>query len=160
MWVRKMEKIVFGNPIEFFSKELTDEDLNKVEKELNIKFPPPLYEFYKKINGGYPRKNCWKTENTIYIIGQILPIKYALSTSEVRLEDSYKILSKKNMLPEGFIPFAIDLGGNFFCINSKNEKIYWLDHEHTIQDGPDGQGILISENIKSFIKNLIYEEDL
>lgn len=36
-----------------------------------------------------------------------------------------KDLWDRKLIPETFLPFAIDAGGNYFCIDINNGKIYY-----------------------------------
>ncbi|WP_250465082.1 SMI1/KNR4 family protein [Microbulbifer litoralis] len=156
-----MEKIVFGNAVRSFADDLSSSDIKSAEQDLGIKFPGSLVAFYKEVNGGYFVRNCWKScSEEIYIVGQILPIKYTLRASKMSLENSYCVLRDKNMLPDSFVPFAMDLGGNYFCVGGKDEKIYWLSHEHSIEDEFDKAVTMISNGIKAFVSELVSEEDV
>jgi|GEM_PF-153509 len=156
-----MEKIVFSNAVRSFADDLSSDDIESAENELGVKFPNTLVDFYKKVNGGYFIRNCWKTsDDTIYIVGQILPIKHTLTSSKISLENSYSTLSREKMLPIGFIPFAIDFAGNYFCVSAKDGKVYWLSHEHSIEDEFDKAVTVISDGIKEFVGGLVSEEEV
>lgn len=156
-----MEKIIFNNAVRSVSSDITEEDIISTEVELSIKFPRSFTDFYKFVNGGYFVKNCWKTgDDIVYIVGQILPIKFPIATSSMTLENSFNLLKSRGLLPNNLIPFAVDLGGNYFCISVENEVIYWLDHEISFTDDHNDAPVFIAPNMKSFVEGLLLEEDV
>jgi len=154
-----MEKIVFGNAVRSSAKDVDAKEIRGIESDLGEPLPLDFVSFYEKANGGYFIRNCWKTlDDVVYVVGQILPIKYSLSSSGMLLEDSYRTLSERRLLPEGCIPFAVDIGGNYFCVQTTESRVYWLDHEKPLSD--KDSVVIISNNFKNFISGLLSEEDV
>lgn len=112
------------------AKQLTLNDIREIEAKLNIVLPKQLIEHYLKFNGGTPDKPFFYSavsdiETSVHAF---LPMKY---TDQIgyTLEDGYLDFRNRKVIPEKFLPFAHDAGGNPFCINLENGHvvIIWLD---------------------------------
>lgn len=112
------------------AKQLTLNDIREIEAKLNIVLPKQLIEHYLKFNGGIPDKPFFYSavsdiETSVHAF---LPMKY---TDEIgyTLEDGYLDFRNRKVIPEKFLLFAHDAGGNPFCINLENGQvvIIWLD---------------------------------
>ena len=154
-----MEKIVFGNAVRSSADDVGPQEIKELECDLGVDLPDDFVSFYETVNGGYFIKNCWKTsDDIVYIVGQILPIKHSLSSSCMLLENSFKTLRDKGMLPGGLVPFAVDLGGNYICLRESDGVVFWLDHEKTLAD--DDSIVFPSGGFKDFVSGLLPEEEL
>lgn len=92
------------------------QDLISIESTLGYNLPSSYKHHMLKFNGGSPEsKNCFKGMR----IAHFNPIKYGNDTLEDNIEDF------KELLPEGFLPFTYDWGGNPICIDLKNSKVYY-----------------------------------
>ena len=139
------------------SKSITINDLVHVENEFNIKFSKAFKTHYLKYNGGFPKKNdyLWNNGETTRI-NTFLSIKYK---GIVNLESTYKnLVLEENYLPEKILPFALDEGGNFFCVSFRDH-----DYDHTYYGNDDHYNInnneehltLLTINFGLFIDHLI-----
>ena len=108
---------------------LKNEDLTNFEKDLNVKLPDSFKKFYLSFNGGIPSHRYFKGNR----IASFCPIKYG---GENQIENVITSLGEVNRLPQGFIPFAFDSGGWYFCVNlgmSNNGLIYMLPNGLEVQ---------------------------
>lgn len=119
--------------LEMFSetvKQLMPDDIREIETKLNIELPKQLVEHYLKFNGGIPDKPFFYSvvSDVETSVHAFLPMRY---TDEIgyTLEDGYLDFKNRKIIPEKFLPFAHDAGGNPFCINLENGQvvIIWLD---------------------------------
>ena len=99
---------------------VTTLDVSNLEFEIGIILPEKYKEHILKFNGGCPNeKDCFKGK----VIAHFYPIKYGKSP----LEKTYDRI--KDLLPNKFLNFAYDGGGNPFCFNLNDGinygKIYY-----------------------------------
>jgi hypothetical protein len=106
-------------------QQLTGAELDDCVNSLPCKLPAELRQHYAITNGGYPSHSYWALNNGCSLqLQRFINIKYPRATERC-IVDTYQLLTAKNLLPKNFIPFAIDHGGNYFCINSKGAVIYY-----------------------------------
>lgn len=116
-------------------EKLVEQDISKVEKELDVKLPHDYKAFLLQNNGGSP------VEDWVFDFIQILPEsgKPFENSSVIRefstlsdLPFFYGNLIGEELIPEKFIPIASDPFGNeiLLCADENNcGKIYFGDHE-------------------------------
>ncbi len=140
------------------SKELNCNDINEIERKLNIVLPQQLINHYMKYNGGIPKKrflySCISDIETS--VHTFLPMKYKNDVGYT-VEDMYLHFINKNVIPKKYLPFACDAGSNLFCINLENEKIVivWLDTGEVNEDLIP----VLSNSFDEFIDSLEVDED-
>ncbi|TKI50954.1 SMI1/KNR4 family protein [Lysinibacillus mangiferihumi] len=112
------------------SSQLTQKDLEEVEILLNLQLPLELKEHYLQYNGGVPNNPCFFEENSgletrVHVF---LPLKFNNNLGYT-LEKGFLDFKSKKIIPEKYLPFANDAGGNVFCINldSKEIVLVYLD---------------------------------
>lgn len=160
-----------GNICHNQEKEITISDVEQIEKELKIKMPSQLKDFILKCNGGMPENNAWLDPDDEYdyvAIHELIPIKYynKFDNDKNYLMDGItKNLWNRKLLPETLLPFAKDAGGNYFCINLANDKIYyytldtWSD-QLSLTDNYKQNTRFLCNSFNEFISGLVCEDDL
>ncbi|PIT22544.1 hypothetical protein BGI37_13685 [Snodgrassella alvi] len=146
-------------------------DLNEVEKLLKIKIPVQLRQFLLHHNGGMPENNTWldpESEFEEVVIHELIPIKYYKKSNNNKnylMPSIAEDLWDRKLLPETLLPFAIDAGGNYFCIDINNGKIYyytldtWSDNL-SLTDNQNMNTHFLCNSFNEFISKLVCEEDL
>jgi len=141
------------------SKELTETDLKEVENQLDISFTNDFKEHYIQNNGGYPVKRffLW-ADGAKTRINHFFSIKYkGFSQLEVAYDD---LFITEQILPMGFLPFASDDGGDFFCISTLSEsynEVFFCDMHHYDDEAIENYVTAISKSFKDFVENLVDE---
>ena len=112
-------------------KNLSENDFNDVEKNLEVSFPASFKSHYFKWNGGTPTLSCFVNDNIDYDyieIRDFIPMKYSKQfeddpdfTLEGRAINEWKL----NELPINLIPFAFDWGGNYLCLEKNSWQIIY-----------------------------------
>ena len=112
-------------------KNLSENDFNDVEKNLEVSFPASFKSHYFKWNGGTPTLSCFVNDNIDYDyieIRDFIPMKYSKQfeddpdfTLEGRAINEWKL----NELPINLIPFAFDWGGNYLCLEKNSRQIIY-----------------------------------
>jgi len=104
---------------------LSLEDIGDIQQQLDLVLPEELVNHYLIHNGGIPSNSFWILEDGCSLwVKKFLPIKFPVGT-ERTLEDSYLLMVAKNVMPNGLMPFAIDHGGNYFCIDTSGEVYFY-----------------------------------
>jgi len=130
---------------------------------MGVSFPDEMKFHYLRNNGGIPENPCWETEDgEPYCVSEFLPIKYTYKGG-ITLEDTYKRLVEKKVLPKTLIPFAVDWGGNFFCVNPNGHVYFyatdaWSD-ELSFEENQRESAQLLCESLSYFIEQLKPDED-
>jgi len=123
-------------------KNVTNDYINKVEKELNIKFPKVLREFYLKYNFSQQKECTFKIDgiDDYFILDTIIPLKYGT----IPLEKEYKWVLENEYISNEHIPLAVDMDGDYYYWHSQNGKVYYISHENV--ENP----ILVSKSVDEF----------
>lgn len=136
-------------------KSLTNQDLDDVEKKLGFLLPLELKHHYLQFNGGTPEKAHWFIDEELYFeIANFKSIKYGEDEFST-IEDTYLRQTKDGVINDNFLPFAIDWGGNYFCIDLTTHEIviYFMDTDKN-------RIRILEKGFKKFVNGLIqYDED-
>jgi cell wall assembly regulator SMI1 len=120
---------------------VTQSGIDQVEDNLRIKLPDDLRSHYRKVNGGIPKKNRFRCGDDIYPIHEIMPLRRRdVQQSGISLEETYQqhCIDQKN-LNKYLLPFAIDEGGNWYCVSLKKRDrgaVYFVTDEEILSRLP------------------------
>jgi hypothetical protein len=150
--------LMYNNEIQRTKQSLSATELNGVLDELGIDVPDDLKKHYLASNGGIPKRNLFQQGRSIHILQEFLPVKYA--SRGFRFEDTVRNLKlERNVLPEHLIPFAVDPGGDYFCISNRRE-----DFGHIFiyrgESRSDRACQWLAKSIRDFIEQMVSEDDL
>jgi hypothetical protein len=113
---------------------LSDEDIDEVEVSLGFKIPQGVREFYLESNGGRITPPVFENEITETLMAELLPLK---STRRETAVEVYQYFAREMyLIPQPFLPFANDAGGDYFFLDTSipNGSVYVLRHD---TDRPD-----------------------
>jgi cell wall assembly regulator SMI1 len=138
---------------------LSELDIIRVERRLGVHLPQDLKEHYLLHNGGTPRPRFFVKDGEAYEVRKFLP----MNTGEKGLsfEKTYVMLVDQTPeFPRGYIPFAIDGGGDLFLYSLKPDSfgnIMFNQHEYY---GDDDRFVLfLAPTLREFINSLSEEPD-
>ncbi|MCX8729199.1 SMI1/KNR4 family protein [Gilliamella sp. B2969] len=152
-------------------KSIDTSDIAEIESILKIKIPEQLKAFLLKQNGGMPENNTWidpQGEYDYVTIHELVPIKYyaTLNDNKAYLMDHIaQQFWNRELLSKQLLPFANDAGGNYFCINFNNGKIYyctfdtWSDNL-SVSDNQSKSTLFLCNSFNEFMSKLICDKDL
>ncbi|WP_259343379.1 SMI1/KNR4 family protein [Capnocytophaga canis] len=129
-------------------------DIELLEKKISKKLPIDFVNQYLLSNGGIPSKTYFYVENDDdYVeISFFIPIKYPSDKlANMIVEESYNKLVQIGM-PNYYIPFALDWGGNYFSIDTTNNNIILLLTD--LGEFSEKSIKYLSQDFKDFIDNL------
>ncbi|CAH0186130.1 SMI1/KNR4 family protein [Pseudomonas mediterranea] len=142
---------------------ITSTDLDHLETIIGKKLPVTFRNHYLKYNGGMPERAYWVSEDFYdpIEVASFRPIAYG----EPTLLSTYQLMLKKQVLPTHLLPFADDLGGNFFCLNLDSGAISYFttdtfDSDLSPEENQAESEKLVCSNFLRFVQGLIDEEDL
>jgi cell wall assembly regulator SMI1 len=139
-------------PINFqnCSEDVSVFDLDSLEKSVGMRIPKEFRDHYLKFNGGMPSLDWFPAQpgwEPIWI-HRFLPIE-AAGSAKISIGSIYETMRQKNAIPENILPFALDPGGNFICLNLRDGTI--LYHVNDVFDPT----ISITENHKKAERKLV-----
>jgi SMI1-KNR4 cell-wall len=139
------------------SKKLDYEELKEVEEQLGVPFTQDFIDHYIKYNGGYPTKRYYLWPDGVKTrINHFFSIRYDGFT---QLEEVYTdLFVTEQTLPIGFLPFAVDDGGDLFCISTLSNKynaVFFCDMHHYDAENVENYFTLLSTSFHEFIENLV-----
>lgn len=150
-------------------KAITQNDVFDIENFLKIKLPKELVDFYFKFNGGDPNKTLFVDQNCQYEdieIRDFFSFKYRKDfqddpdfTIEGRAKSEWATMA----LPKNLLAFAIDWGGNYFCIDHMDGKIYYYVRDVWSENLSPEKNFLVnskflSESFNQFIDGLTFDD--
>ena len=140
--------------------KLSEADMKAAEKRMGFKLPTELRRHYFMYNGGEPERRCWKGRRyednylTIFFpIRKVSDLNSKKMTKVETLDEAVVDLLDRKQIPESFIPFADDSGGNYFCLDRKTGKIYFFIMDED-SDFKSRQRYL-APSLKEFIEGLV-----
>lgn len=93
-----------------------------------MSFPKEVVEHYVKWNGGRPQRPLFRNVDFDEIeVSEFLPMMVAPRSpngSSLLMEEAATDGWRSNRLPRNLVPFAIDWGDNYFCVDVDTRKIY------------------------------------
>jgi cell wall assembly regulator SMI1 len=133
---------------------LTKREIKEIEKLLAISLPDEFREFYCATNGGKPlkRKVSWNSRVQTDV-SHILPLRKAMDfpLSVVDVVDTIKSWFDVTKL----LPFALDSGGNFFCVclvGDEVGEIFFASNDGNASSASSTRPI--ARDLKSFLNSL------
>jgi len=133
------------------------EELDASIERLNIKLPQSFKEHYVTFNGGYTFRRffMWPDESRTRIDHFFLILHKKFTSLEEAYED---LFVSENILPKGFLPFAVDDGANFFCLcllpEDYNSVFYAAMYNYNPENSSDYL-TKISPSFEDFIDELV-----
>ncbi len=145
-------------------KKISIQDLLNLENLIGFKLPEQFRSFYLRNNGGEPEADHFPAYNEFdpICVSSFLSVKYSYG-SENNIEETYNKGVEKNYLPSDLLPFAIDWGGNYICINNLGEIYFyttdtWME-ELTNQENENRNKRLICDSFNVFVSSLVDEDE-
>lgn len=112
--------------------KLTVEDIDQVEKQLNIKFPQDYIEIVSNNDGGYPYPNKFKLNDNEEVFNNLISFK------EDDYSNIFEVLEDiSGSIIKGVIPIAEDPFGNLICFDFRDKlepNIVFWNHEVAEED--------------------------
>jgi cell wall assembly regulator SMI1 len=148
--------------------KISEENIIKIENDLDIKFPKDYKNFMININGGVPEEDMLydfydevsEIENTS-IIREFFSLYVDDTILKNNLKIIYNTMKNEKTISADMIPIADDPAGNIIGLSLNKDDygfIYYLNHE--FEDVETGYLIKskIANSFKDFIDNLYADE--
>lgn len=125
---KELEKkdVTIGNIQWCDVEEITEEEIHKVEENLDVIFPTDYKEYVKKCNGGFPNKDEFYFEDGCCSVSlrNLISLHYDMLAT---YEDVNSYISEK------VIPFMETRSGDLLCFDFRKSLTYppivYMDHE-------------------------------
>ncbi|MGF6110226.1 SMI1/KNR4 family protein [Pseudomonas frederiksbergensis] len=97
-------------------------DLDLLENDIGHPLPEFFKDFYVEQNGGASDKDWWDSGDEYEPVRvkkfKSVAVSGADDAADTRfLGGCYNAMTSKDIIPQTLLPFAIDDGGNFFCLD-------------------------------------------
>jgi cell wall assembly regulator SMI1 len=120
-----------------FQPKLSAEDIETVERRLNLVFPTDYKEFLLAHNGGRPKPNRFPIRGNRSDTQGILSWLYGIHD-----DGTYNLIDQAAMfqdrVPPELLPIGEDPGGNLICLTisgSNRNHVYFWTHEDEVDEG-------------------------
>lgn len=120
--------------IEDSGSSLTEEDIARAERVLQVKFPAPYRDFLRRHNGGEPVPDGFPDGSE----ASTLQYFFSVSDEQGNLIEMVDDMRIGNRIPPEYLPVGIDSFGNFVCLSVDGPsagKVYFWDHEALAGEG-------------------------
>ena len=132
--------------------------------------PESFKDFYLNSNGGIPCKGWWDGTDD-YDAVRVKKFKPLAGSRHVEehdtafMENCYLAMVKRNVIPKRLLPFAIDVGGNFFCFDLIEGNVCYyttdsFDSDASIAVNQAKACRWLEKSFQDFIQNLKDEDDI
>ncbi|WP_439480133.1 SMI1/KNR4 family protein [Chryseobacterium aquaticum] len=130
-------------------QSITEAELSLFEQGINLSLPESYKKHILQYNGGCPEeKDCFKGAR----VAHFYSIKYGQGNIEKVMNDFI------NLLPEKFLAFAYDGGGNPFCFDLSNGNNYGKVY-YCPMDMGDVKPEFLANSFKEFMDGLTEDCD-
>ena len=133
---------------------LTDDDIKKVEKILNIELPRKIRNFYLKNNGGMPERDIFYSDGYEYMVNEFYPlILKNMGDSVVKVHRELK-----DVLPDWFIVIGDDGGDGLYGFSIYTKElgaIYYWEGDYDYGENPENHVVYLSESIETFLDGMV-----
>ena len=115
----------FENP----KPSLTPEELDELEQHIGFALPHSLRELYGTLGGGRFRFGRFVDAADYYYDLHMLIAAKAANREDGFVAEYEYIVKKRELVPSHLVPFAIEGGGNFYCLDRGDESVWYADME-------------------------------
>ena len=117
---------------QYSDRLIKNDEITRIEKEFNVKFPTILREYYQNFNGAKIKLCQFEVDGDEYEISELVPLKYGYCCFEKVKENDIQ----DGIIEETFFPIANNRGGDYYYWDKNTERIYLIycdDIEEPIQ---------------------------
>ncbi|MCL2724867.1 MAG: SMI1/KNR4 family protein [Polyangiaceae bacterium] len=111
------------------SPGLSSHELDQLEKATGIELPQVLRELYSTVNDGRFRLQLFVDDaGTHYDLHELipgLPLELGYGFAKIYRD----IVQGRHLVPIDLIPFGLETGGNFYCVDRNDESVWYADME-------------------------------
>ena len=148
------------------SKAPSPEDIAELTSLIGREAPSPLLELFSHCNGGTPCKSFLPLRDWEPVeIKKFLPVRLS-STEGPELSINFLLASVRvrEFLPLNYLPFAIDHGANYLCLELDEYKIiYWMndvyDPSKSLELNRRKAERIVADSFPSFLNALVSEDE-
>ncbi|GGZ15417.1 SMI1/KNR4 family protein [Novosphingobium colocasiae] len=134
------------------SLAISEADIENFRKITGLEIPDDLKNHFLKYNGGRPIPSCFENDFDKFCIRSFLVIAHG--DENCGLENTYLDLRSNDFFSSGYLPFAMDEGGDYFLYSMRDDfgSIYFNQSEY--YGDPDRFMIKLSDNFEKFLNSL------
>lgn len=150
-------------------KQLSVDDIAKVERELSVKFPESIKRHFLKFNGGDVDEVFWNDPDGLVEpieLRDFIPMLYNRDFGD---DQGFTLNGRtleewsENKLPKNLVQFAMDWEGNYFCIDCTDGTIHYFvrDFDDALSNEENFRKNTkqIAESFDVFMNSLVAEAD-
>jgi cell wall assembly regulator SMI1 len=129
-----------------------DASLKRLEGQIGLKLPAAYIALLKQINGGHPQLDTFSNDEGEWSVNNFFFVGDDESSGSV----IWNYRNRWKDVPETFMPFARDGGGNLFCLDLRGDNhpvIIWL------HDSTDAGVYKLANSLEEFIDGLHENQD-
>lgn len=145
-------------------------DIAALEAQIAVRLPASFKHLFLSYNGGIPDRDCWEGDDGHEVIRvrkfKALSRSDAQDASETRyLGGCYALMTERQVVPMTLLPFAVDGGGNFFCLDLADGSVCFyatdsFDPDSTVVENQRHAYRRLAETFDSFLSGLKDESEV
>jgi cell wall assembly regulator SMI1 len=142
---------------------VSDLDLKRLEKQLNVKLPEGYKSFLKQHNGGRPDPGFYPIEGLANNpVGHLLDF-FGIDDpiDSCKLDWNYEVFFGR--MPRGFFPIACEDTGNIICLSlapDTYDHVFYWNHEGETQPPTYANVYKIAGSFQGFLDSLHFYDPL
>ena len=113
---------------------LTPQDIADVEAKIGLRFPAPVRKLYLSANGGILDPCGFQNESLDTLVAEFLPLK--VEDGDNAIAAYQDLVVDQETVPLNFFPFAVDMGGDYFFVDTTTPEgtVYFHRHDTASTD--------------------------
>lgn len=138
---------------------LSESDMRAVEREIGYQLPAELRQHYLRINGGAPERRYFLTKDGMELeINEFRPIAHRARPKQITIESTILDLVKtRRLIPEALVPFAVNSGGDFYCVDRRDQSIVYYTMDDCLNPGVATNRA--ADSLAEFIDGMVTEQE-
>ncbi len=102
-------------------EKVSESYIRNFERKEKFQFPGQFADFYMLHNGGIPKEYIYNDGNRILTVNHFLPFQHGVY-EDMAIEEVYHTLLEEEVIPIGYVPFAMEESGDYFVISIKEDE--------------------------------------
>lgn len=138
------------------AQPLTEADIAEAERTMGQPLPPDLRRHFLLYNGGVPERRYFVTTRGIQLgVSMFLTMCYGDPRSPTLEQIFTSLVHEKQLMPPHLLPFAENAGGDFFCLDRRDQGVVYYTMDDCFE--PATAAKRIADSLTEFVNGMVTE---